>query len=140
MNSYRWEQVDWFANSLIADKPERSVALLHMVLEGNPTGVYERPFVDNLTKVAQAFNNKETITLNNKTYNFTQSTGHFYFVLGGHTHADANLEQNGIPVVATTRLCVGANVTLDLVLIDYNTNKLHLIRVGSGNDREITMA
>jgi hypothetical protein len=96
--------------------------------------------VDNLTKVAQAFNNKTTLTLNNITYDFTDSTGHVYFALSGHAHVDMALVQNDIPVVLTAQTCkyTDTTPTYDLVLADYGANKLRLVRVGEERSHEGT--
>lgn len=136
MNDYRWEQVDWFANSLLEENPERCAILLHI----GTKGYVATPMVDNLTKVAQAFNNKTTLTLNNITYDFTDSTGHVYFALSGHAHVDMALMQNDIPVVLTAQTCkyTDTTPTYDLVLADYGANKLRLVRVGEERSHEGT--
>lgn len=133
MDDYRWDQVDWFANKLLTDKPKRCVALVHIAESYTP-------FIDAITKVANAYNNKTSVTLNGVTYNFASATGRFYFVLGGHSHADNNYTVNSIPVVTTVNADVDESVaTFDLVLVDYNANKMHMVRVGTGNSRSISI-
>ena len=137
MDDYKWGQVDWFANDLISTKPERCAALLHIAgySASNPT-----PFVENITLVAQAYNNKSSVTLNGKTYDFTAATGKFYFILGGHKHDDVVYLLNGIAVVMTTNLQVDTSkVSFDLVLVDYATDKIHMVRVGKGDNRTISL-
>lgn len=137
MDEYKWEQVDWFANDLLSAKPERSAALLHIAgaSASNPT-----PFISNITQIAKAYNTRSSVTLNSKTYNFSGVTGKFHFILGGHTHKDLSYILNDVVVVMTTNTMVAASmVTFDLVLVDYAAEKIHMVRVGSGNSRTISL-
>jgi hypothetical protein len=141
MNAYRWEQVDWFANELLKDNPERCASILHI----GTKNYVATPFVTAITQVANAFNSKTTLTLNNKTYDFANSQGHFYFILSGHAHVDMDFVENSIPVILTTNLFNDevANTkvpTYDLVLADYGANKVKFVRLGTGSNREIDMA
>lgn len=145
MTPYRWEQIDWFANALLTDKPERSAILIHIVVDystpGDSTTLGVMPFMDNITKVAQVFNSRSSITLNNKTYDFASAEGKVNFALGGHWHADLYYEHNDIPIVLTTQLWSDSSApSYDLVLADYGANKLKLVRVGVGENREFDMA
>lgn len=136
MDDYRREQIAWFARSLIADKPERCAALMHIVdTKGAAT-----PMIDAVTRVANAYNNKESVTLHGTTYDFGGSNGTFGFVLGGHKHEDMSYMHNDIPVIMTIDLrVVDSQPSFDLVLVDWGAMKMHLTRVGNGNSRTIDL-
>ena len=137
MDEYKWEQIDWYANSLLTDKPERSAILAHIVDNNDAT----TPFITAVTQVAGAYNSKTSITLNGKTYNFASASGTVGFVLGGHNHADKNYTVNGIPVITTVNLQVAAGIpTFDLVLVDWAAENVNFVRIGSGENRTIPMA
>jgi len=60
----------------------------------------------------------------------------------GHTHIDYNDETiGGIPCIVTRDMgfSSGTVSTFDLCLADYDNNKLHLVRVGSGENRIINI-
>lgn len=133
MNSYRWEQIDWFAKAIKEDNPTHATVFTHMVWYN--TSYQLSALADNFTKVIAAFNAHTTITLNEQTYDFTSNTGHIDYVLCGHLHEDHDATVNGV-------LCVGTNWfggtahAFDLVINDYNANKVKMIRVGEGSNRE----
>jgi predicted phosphodiesterase len=96
MSDYRWGQIAWLAEQMEGD----CAILIHILLretEGTPAAFGD--FTDNITKLANAFNNKTTITLNGTTYDFTNSTGTMHFALGGHLHEDVSMTLNGIPCI-----------------------------------------
>lgn len=129
MDEYRWTQVDWFAEKLKTDDPENSAVFMH-------DAMINRPFTDNVTKVARAYNDRATLTLNGKTYDFTGKTGVFRFVWGGHTHVDGRERCNGIQVATTKNLTnVAGEYTFDLMVTDFAADRLYTIRVGDGEDR-----
>ena len=100
---------------------------------------YTSALASNLTKLLNAYNTRTTITLNGKTYNFATATGKVHFVLVGHSHADFNIVADGIPVIASINGNADYNHTpsFDLAIADYSNQKLHLVRVGSGANRDI---
>ena len=137
MSEYRWEQVDWLGESLLEDDPEHSIVFMHIVWnDENKVVAY---MADNVTKLIAAYNAHSTITLNSKTYNFTGCTGHIDFVQCGHIHDDYNATVNGVVCIASKNFGQGGG-TIDLVTVDYTDNKVYLTRVGSGSDREISLA
>ncbi len=131
--SHKNEQIHWFANSLLADNPERCAILLHV----GTKGYVATPFVSDITAVAKAFNDKTSITFNEVTYDFSKTEGHLYFALAGHAHVDLQLVENSIPVVLTTNLYYEYSdeypPSYDLVLADYGANVIKLVRVGAEN-------
>ena len=127
MNEYRWEQVDWFATCLLSSTKPHLFGVGHIFGIGNKDPQqYTAPLLgDNLTKIANAYNQKTSITLNDKTYDFSSAVGTFHFIMSGHWHADLNDTINNIPIIYTT---YGRRV--DCCYADFNTNVLHLVRTG----------
>jgi hypothetical protein len=137
MDEYRWEQVDWFADALLADDSGRSAAFMHIV--GNSAETVT-PMLDAITQIANAYNTRASITLNDTTYDFSAMTGKFWFVMAGHKHADVSYSVNGIPVIVTINAFADREkISFDLVLADYDANKIHMVRVGSGDVRVISL-
>ena len=81
MDSYRWEQVDWFANKIIEDDPTHATVFMHIawrdVAPSYPVGVT----CDNITKVIAAYNAHSTVSLNSRTYDFSGCSGHIDYVI-----------------------------------------------------------
>lgn len=136
MNSYRWEQIDWFAKLIKEDDPSHATVFSHIVWYTNnhPVGA----LADNFTKVIKAFNDHSTITLNGQTYDFTAKTGHIDYVLSGHLHEDYDAVVNGVQCIATNWFG-GNSQAFDLVLNDYDAGKVKMVRVGTGSDREFNI-
>ncbi|HAE23961.1 MAG TPA: hypothetical protein DCG33_01345 [Prevotellaceae bacterium] len=142
MTSYRWEQVDWFANKLIENDDDHSVIALHIFTNQLTKANYEsdpkiQSLAENLTLIAQAYNSKSTVTLNSVTYDFTDTTGKVAFLIAGHTHYDLTTDLNDIPVIITTTS--GYTPTFDLMFVDYTNSTLVAVRVGDGNDRTMSI-
>ena len=136
MDSYRWEQINWLGNKLLEDDPQHAMVMMHIIW--NSVSASEPlPFTDNLTKLLEAFNHHESITLNSLTYDFTQTTGHVDYVLGGHLHTDHHDWINNILCIATTTFALNQTTpTFDMIVNDYDNNKAYFTRVGIGNSRE----
>lgn len=136
INSYRWEQINWLGNKLLEDDPQHAMVMMHIIW--NSVSASEPlPFTDNLTKLLEAFNHHESITLNSLTYDFTQTTGHVDYVLGGHLHTDHHDWINNILCIATTTFALNQTTpTFDMIVNDYDNNKAYFTRVGIGNSRE----
>lgn len=139
MTDYRWKQVDWFANALNANNDKHSVIALH-IFTNQPksdaeTALNPQNLAKNITIIAQAYNNKTTITLNGKTYDFTSTSGKVSYLICGHSHYDANFVYNDIPVIITTKC--GYIPNFDLVYADYDKAKLEMVRIGNGESRSI---
>ena len=136
MNVNRWEQIDWFATSLIRDDALHSSVFMHIIVNDSTTGISY--MATEVGKIISAYNEKTTITANGKTYDFSQTNGHVDYVMGGHMHSDMSGLLGGVPYIITTTFDnVGAvsEATFDLCLADYGNGKLHCVRVGVGNSR-----
>jgi hypothetical protein len=141
MNSYEWEQVDWFANQLLKNVNDNIILATH-IAELNykdPAQFSNRitPVINNVLLVAEAFNGRNKISLNGQTYDFSHAAGKIRCMLCGHVHFDANSIIHGIPL-----LCIddAKDENFDLILVDYAANRLKTIRVGSGDNRTISLA
>ena len=137
MDDYRWEQVDYFATSLISEVNPHTIIAVHIIKNSNQI----QQFAGGLLAVGEAYNSRTSITLNNKTYDFSNATGKVEFAIGGHTHLDEEFTHHGIKCVLTAK--AGAynveEVTFDLCLADYTARKLECIRYGSGSNRTIDL-
>lgn len=143
MTDYRWEQVDWFANGLKDNDDSHTVIGLHIFTNQTKENLESKApeqLALNLTKIANAYNNKESIDINDKTYDFTNCKGKVEFLICGHSHYDADLRYNDIPIIITTNAGYSNNATFDLCYVDYDTKKINFIRIGNGEDREIDIS
>lgn len=71
------------------------------------------------------------------TYN--QGNGRVKAIFTGHRHMDHWDTLGEVPVVMTTHFQDGGTPTFDIVLVDGDTDAIHLYRIGSGSDRTIYM-
>lgn len=141
MDAYRWQQIDWFANRLIADDPENAVVWQHVAFTDftthDPTQF--SLFAQNIGQVISAYNSRSSVTLNGVTYNFTGKTGKVRAVMCGHTHADMQGVLGGVPVVSVTKAYDDGVVSYDLGYFDFDNSVLKLFRIGSGSNRTINI-
>lgn len=140
MTAYHWEQIAWLADMLKSDNPENAAIVHHAVYCISGDSYIVTTFTDTVTQLCNAYNNATTITLNGTTYDFTGCAGCVRFVLGGHIHQDIIEVHNGIPVISTLDMQANGSINFDLCHADYENNTLHLIRVGTGENRQVTMA
>lgn len=137
MDEYRWEQIDWFAKSLLTDKPKRCAVLLHIATDMNSV----TPFANAISQVAAAYNSQSALMINDITYDFADAYGIVGFVLAGHVHVDQSFVHNNIPFISTTNLqAVSEYPSFDLVLVDWDGGAVHLVRVGDGDNRLVGLA
>lgn len=134
-----WEQIAWLGERLKTDNPTNAALVMHIGYYPSGESYAVDTLAANALALSEAFNNSTSITLNGVTYDFAGCTGTVRFALSGHIHADHATIVNGIPLIATTDMRAGNTPTFDLCLADYGANKLHLVRVGTGEDRTFTM-
>lgn len=139
MDAYRWEQIAWLSEQLKNSTSERSALLLHIGLEASGDSYEAAAFASNALALCGSYNRAESITLNGKAYDFTGCSGRVCFALSGHTHADYETKVHDIPLIATTHTRNGSTPTFDLCLADYDADVLHLVRVGTGESRTISL-
>ena len=137
MDAFKWTQINWFAESLLANRDSHIIVLQHIYYTD---GTSIAPMSTNIQAICGAFNRRESVTLNGITYNFSGATGKIHCIIAGHSHTDAIDTAGNVPVWLTTNMQDGNTPTFDLMLIDYTAGKLKSIRVGTGNDREMTLA
>jgi len=140
VTDYYWEQIAWLGEKLKADDADNSALVYHAVYRSNGDGYVSTAFTDAVTQLCNAYNNATTITLNNVTYDFTDCTGCVRFVIGGHMHKDIVENHNNIPVISSIDMKADNDISFDLCMADYTNNKLHMIRIGSGEDRTVQLA
>lgn len=132
MDARKWEQIDWYAHELIRNDDLHSAMCMHIFWYSDDTTELD-PFANNLVQLAGAYNSRTTITLNSNTYDFTNCTGKIGFFLGGHAHADISKPtQYSVPIIVRTNTQAGGTPTFDLVIADWESNALKLVRVGTG--------
>ena len=74
------------------------------------------------------------------------SFGDFAVWVGGHTHKDMHLLQNGVLTVCSAGDTLGrgkvrqtdTEQAFDIFTIDKNAHKIYITRIGAGDDREFT--
>lgn len=135
--AYQYEQIDWVANLLLNGTKQHNIFFIHQAIIGGDTPDYVYSgFITQLTILADAYNNKQVVTINGITYDFSNTEGTVHCVIAGHKHQDVNTVLNNIPVVLT----IDAQRGFDLCAIDYNVKKLYMTRIGKGQSREIDLA
>lgn len=138
-DNYGYEQAQWFAGNLMTNTDEHVVITAH-ILYPLTIGTLQ-PLTALVLQIAEAFNNRSSIVVNGTNYDFSNAQGKVEFGLFGHFHADGEYTHNGIPCVMTTnvRHDESAGPSFDLVFIDYDNRKVKFVRVGSGDDREVSI-
>lgn len=142
---YTRSQIAWLGNKLKDDDAENSAIFMHIGFTSNDGTFKPGTFViaNHTSKILQmcaAYNSASQTTVNDAQYDFSGCTGKVRFVLSGHTHHDHLDETTGIPVIATAELKKDGVPTFDLCIADYDNLKLHMVRIGSGEDRVVNMA
>lgn len=140
LSLYKTEQLFWFAEQLKNNPAENMGAFIHIYYsldEVNGTGNHTGEMGKKITEIAEAYNNRGSITFSGTTFDYSGATGKFRFVFAGHNHGDGITTENGIPVILTTKTREGGVPTFELCLVDYDNDKLHLCRVGSGESRTV---
>ena len=138
MNDYRWEQLIWLATQLKNNRCQHKVIGIHMYY--NERAV---PMSEELTDICDAFNLRQTISVNGREYDFSQSIGKVHLIISGHTHVDGISyvgRNSNIPVVRTCAFMKDNTPNFDLCVLDYDTGYLHMIRVGTGENRKVKLA
>lgn len=95
---YSNEQVAWLCETLLNCDKYIIVAShystnVHLM---NELSVVSNVNYQNITDALIAFNNRETFTFNNVTYDFSNCTGKVLIEISGHSHAYGAFKENGI--------------------------------------------
>jgi 3',5'-cyclic AMP phosphodiesterase CpdA len=138
MNSYRYEQVKWFCNSLLNNNDKHIAIVMHMAQTGENNGTpVTCPMAQIITSAANAFNTRSSYTVDGTTYKFNGKTGKVHIVFAGHWHQDNNYIYNNIPIYIIDDARTG---NFDIITLDYKSNVLNSTRIGTGNNRTVTLA
>jgi len=137
MDMFRWDQINWLGTDLLNITEQYIVLVIHIYTND---GVSPESFAKNIMELAEAYNESTHITLNDISYDFSYSKGKIGCIICGHCHFDFINNTNSIPVIGTTHLKDGGISSFDICLLDWDSNKLHMYRVGSGSNRIINLA
>lgn len=137
-SAYRIAQYGFFKDGLLADVKDNIVLFFHIYYYNSTN---QAVMAKDIMDMAGAFNNRTSVTIAGTTYDFSAVThGTIRFAIVGHSHADFNVVDNGIPVIATINVQKnGESPSFDMVLADFSNNVINLVRVGQGSDRTIQM-
>ena len=137
MNAYRWEQIAWFANSLIEDDAPHSAVSIHIWYTNynDPTDDTISPLAENITSIINAYNSRSTVSMNDIVYDFSDCSGQMEFIICGHTHFDKTGTFAGIPAINTLNTQNGGIPSFDFVYVDYDNRAINTVRVGTGSNR-----
>lgn len=131
-DAYEQEQIDWVVEEMLSNPAENMAFAMHIFYNESADEAGMIPFAEQLTLLADAYNQRTTYTMAGKVYDFTGATGKIRFFLSGHRHGDTLTTVNNIPVAVTTHARDGGIPSFELCLADYDNNLLHLVRVGTG--------
>ena len=135
MTDYRWEQLRYLAESLISDNPEHCIIAMH-IIRNNTSGFPNFTMFVKANEIANAFNNRTSVTVNGTAYDFSGCTGRVEMFIGGHIHVDnSNITLNNIPCIMRTNSAVG----YDLVFCDWTKRTVKFTRIGTGNDLTVDL-
>lgn len=138
MYEYRWIQLDWFANKLLTNKSKHLFGAIHIPpIFPDTSGETENPMTINVCAIADAFNRRASITINENTYDFSDATGTFHFMVCGHIHSDRNWTCNNIPVFSSRAHL--DEQPIDCCYADFDASVLHMLRIGGGNSRDFNI-
>ncbi len=139
-DEYKQEQLAWFAEKLLEEQKEHIALALHIGFDLSETSEYNASsFTNQIMTIANAYNAKTTTTVSGNEYDFSGCDGMVKFALCGHIHDDYSQEVHGIPLIATANMQDGGTPTFEMCLANYDANVLHLVRVGTGENRMISL-
>lgn len=136
--SYRLAQAKWFAESLLSNTKPHLFGFIHILHSPEYIATNSSDWLgENLTLIANTFNNRNSITVGNQNYNFSSAIGTFHFMCCGHYHSDGIFTRNGIPILRTDTFHNAK--AFDLCYANFNTAKLSTVRIGVGNNRTMNI-
>lgn len=167
------DTLSWFANELMSiPSGYYVVVFMHYAYITGGTGtdsIQKRinTSVKRISTLFGAFDRKESTTIDENTYDFSNTNGHAVCIISGHVHHDASLTKeqsdDGILTIATTGDLYrdgSGNIysytidgttyyrtpgtvreqAFDVVHIDIDAKKVYMTRIGGGADREFSFA
>jgi len=134
---YQTQQLKWFAQSLLQNNDEHIIIALHILF---PSAVgTTQPITEQILTIAEKYNLRESVIIDGQTYSYAEKTGEVSFCIAGHMHSDWNGTVHNIPCILTANATNGNTLTFDLCVADFTDKKLYMKRVGTGNDRTVTI-
>ena len=133
MDDYKKEQAKWFLESLSVNDDKHIAIAIHMCQIMDDGGPISSEQAIQLSEIANAYNNRTSYD----GYDFSGKIGKVHVILAGHWHQDNDYILNNIPVYIIDDAQEG---NFDMVLMDYESNELRALRVGTGNGRIIKLA
>jgi hypothetical protein len=124
------------------------IIVAHWLMQNN----VKSTFANNLEIIIDAFNSRETCTIDGTSRDFTNANGEIVCAIAGHAHYDDSWSTtDGIPFIITDCDCgartnntdypyVSGTITeqaFDVVTIDYVNRTIKCTRIGRGSDRTI---
>ncbi len=139
MDDYRWEQVLWLADQLKTNENEHIVIGIHMFyyIEDKIT-----PMSELILRLCDTFNSKQTISLQEREFDYAMAKGKIHLILSGHNHKDGLTyegQEFNLPVIRICNYTINASQSFDLCLLDYDKGLFHMIRVGEGDNRSVKL-
>ena len=136
IDTYAEEQIEWFAKALESETAEHIVIAIHILYDSASL----RPFPEQLSLCAEAYNARNTYSYGGVTYDFTNATGKVGFIIAGHEHADSSGTVNNIPYIITRHTTSYSDTSfddlplpLDLMQVDWANEELTAYRASRGS-------
>lgn len=121
---YGAEQVKWFAQQMLTEDKPHSYGVVHYIARPSDQG--PDWLGDTITKIADAYNRRASITVEGTTYNYGSATGTFHFILAGHYHYAVVETYNNIPTIYSYAFVLDG--TIDACYADFDNAMLHTVR------------
>lgn len=141
VSSYQSEQLNWFAESLLANKKKNINVFVHMALlseDGELTGM-----MNSMSKIIEAFNERSSVSFGGIRYDYYNAFGKIHYIQSGHIHKDLTIfDCGGVPIIVTSAFSnnrASDNPTFDIVFADYDNFYFNFYRIGNGNDRSLNL-
>lgn len=139
LDDYLNAQIPWFANVLKNNTTEHICLVMHILYADDDLetlGV----IAQKVFSMAQAFNERGAVIIDGIEYDFSECNGKIVCAYGGHKHVDHIGMANGIPVILVTETQAGGIPSFDIVYADYDNHVVNTVRIGTGENRTITLA
>lgn len=119
---------------------DKHVVIVEHMHKTNETEI--NPLAQDVLNVCTAYNARGEVRFGTQSVSFANAVGYVDVILTGHHHKDDLIytDYESAPAIVITADMQNGNVpTFDLALIDYTERKLHLVREGTGNDRDVVL-
>ena len=140
MSDYKWTQLKWLCEQLITNDSKHSVIMFHIFFLNETT---RNTFTDVIGNIITAYNNRSSYTTYDaasETFDFSACSGRIEYCLCGHSHKDFVEQLGGVPAIGTINLQAKGVPNFDMLFVDYDNNIVKCVRVGTGDNRTISLA